>query len=231
MTSTCIGEPISWLSLERHHLRELDGAAQARVEEHLRACDACRSCMAQIEAPLELPVLPARSAQPGLVESLRRWMSTRWVLPVMAAAGAAIALLVLRPVTPGLEPPRAARLRIKGGELALDLVREHAGSIANDPLRFALGDRFKVLLTCPPGQLVHADVVVFQAGQAFFPLVATRVERCGNELPLPGAFTLDGDEPAIVCAVVSESSAIDRDSLSPGSLPKLSVCQTISPVP
>ena len=40
--ATCVGQPISWLALERYALAELDGAVAADVRAHLAACAPCR---------------------------------------------------------------------------------------------------------------------------------------------------------------------------------------------
>ena len=41
MTARCIGEPVSWLRLERHHLGEGDAAERARVQAYRRAVTTC----------------------------------------------------------------------------------------------------------------------------------------------------------------------------------------------
>ena len=48
MSGRCIGEPVSWLRLERLHLGEISGPERARIEEHLAACRACAACLASI---------------------------------------------------------------------------------------------------------------------------------------------------------------------------------------
>ena len=47
--ATCIGEPVSWLRLERYALADLDRAASAAVRTHLDGCAACRAALASIE--------------------------------------------------------------------------------------------------------------------------------------------------------------------------------------
>jgi hypothetical protein len=76
-TPVCIGEPISWLRLERFAL----DASDAGVGEHVAACAACRQCLDDIRGDVvALPVLH--------VPERRTW---RWfALPAIAAlAGAA----------------------------------------------------------------------------------------------------------------------------------------------
>jgi hypothetical protein len=230
-SGACVGEPISWLRLERYRLQELAPDQRGEIEQHLHACDACRACLAHVGKELVLPPLPARETR----VTGRAWSraQVRWIAAGGAlAAAAATVLLVLRPASPGLEPPQRT-LTIKGGELAIGVVRERAGSIAHEPVSFAPGDRFKVVLTCPPDMRPHVDVVVFQAGEAFFPLPHTRLAQCGNAVALPGAFALDGAAEALVCAVISQSE-LPRAALAArgvAGLPKTSVCHALVPAP
>jgi hypothetical protein len=231
--NACVSEPISWLRLERYRLNELPAAEHADIERHLHACSACSACAAQLNAEVELPSLPlaVKGAVVARVRAARVTHLRRLAFAGVALTAAAALLLVLRPFAPGLEPPRRT-LAVKGGELAIGLVRERAGNIARDPSAFAAGDRFKVLLTCPPTMQPFVDVVVFQSGHAFFPLHATRIEQCGNALPLPGAFALDGTTDALVCAIASEHNELQRTALETkgrAALPKLSVCETLKP--
>lgn len=120
MTAACIGEPISWLRLERLALDELPDAAAARA--HLDACPACAAAFAQIRDDARpLPALPSLASLPaasavrkpdkgreadvrdadagedeGKQPWWRRWRSTRrWRLGgSLALAGAAAALLL-----------------------------------------------------------------------------------------------------------------------------------------
>jgi hypothetical protein len=223
-SSACVGEPISWLRLERYRLQELAADQRGEVDQHLAACEACRACLAHVAGEIALPPLPVGRA--------RRRARLRWIASggALAAAAAAV-LLVLRPASPGLEPPRRT-LTIKGGELAIGLVRERAGSIAHEPASFAQGDRFKVVLTCPPDLRPHVDVVVFQAGEAYFPLPRAHLAQCGNAVALPGAFALDGAVEAVVCAVISEREALSRAALGArgaAGLPTMSVCHKLAP--
>ncbi|MBM4319692.1 MAG: hypothetical protein FJ125_06975 [Deltaproteobacteria bacterium] len=90
----------------------------------------------------------------------------------------------------------------KGGELALALQRERAGAVVNDPARYLGGDRFRLLATCPPAEEeLRWEVVVFQGGEAFFPLSGGQRLRCGNAVPLPGAFRLTGSGTATICLI------------------------------
>lgn len=229
--NACISEPISWLRLERYRLNELPAAQHADVERHLHACDACSACAASLDTSVELPPLPVPSVTPARMRAARVLQLRRMAFAAAALAAAAALLLMLNPFSPGLEPPHR-RLAVKGGELAIGLVRERAGDIARDPSVFAAGDRFKVLLTCPPSMRPYVDVVVFQDGRAFFPLAATRIDACGNALALPGAFALDGTTDTLVCAVASEHGAVQRATLERNgrsALPVLSVCETLTP--
>jgi hypothetical protein len=141
------------------------------------------------------------------------------------AAAAAALLLVLRAPGPGggagtLSGGRGVRntVAIKGGgTLVLGLVRDRGGTIARDPAGFAGGDRFKVLVTCPPEASLYGDVVVYQPGargtfDAAFPLPATSLP-CGNRSVLPGAFRITGSAPATVCLALGHGAPPDRAAL------------------
>jgi hypothetical protein len=59
----CVGQPLSWLTLERHALAELHGAAASSTSEHLAACAACAAAFGSIKADTRaLPALPALAA-------------------------------------------------------------------------------------------------------------------------------------------------------------------------
>jgi hypothetical protein len=211
--SSCSGEPISWLRLERYQLDELGEVERASVAQHLASCESCSTCLQHTRGAVELPALPsAATRSPGLRYARTRW-DWRWTA-ALATAAAALAgtLLVLRPGDVARAPARPSRMHIKGGELALSLMREHHGTIANDSSRFAPGDRWKLLLTCPPEMQPYVDLVVLQGDDVFFPLPPTRIDHCGNRIALPGAFTPDR-------AAVQHANA--------RALPPLSVCQSL----
>jgi hypothetical protein len=184
----CIGEPVSWLRLEELAL----GVARAGVAEHVDACPACKHCFAEIRAdlvalpPLAVPDAPRR----------RQW----WYVPAYALVGAAIVLFVMW-------RPSAGGDAIKGGDVAIGIVRERAGTIREDVLTYAPGDRFKVVVTCPPRFAAWVDVGVVEDGArtADFPLVPAAI-ACGNRVVLPGAFTLSGARPNRVCVRVASGA-------------------------
>ncbi|HMI90069.1 MAG TPA: zf-HC2 domain-containing protein [Polyangiales bacterium] len=256
MSAACTSEPVSQLRLERYALSELPAGEHAQVEAHLARCPACRQCLLELSAsepalrslPQELPQLnqlplaaqrielPERRPQPRAPSS-PRVRRLPWSLP-RVAGGLALAAALLLALRAGLQLPRAgvddangrdSGRAVKGGELALELVRARAGDVALDPRSFASGDRFAVLVTCPPPAPAHWELVVFQAGEAFFPLDSTQPLRCGNRVSLPGAFALTGAQPAQVCVVLSAAPA-DRATLSrgPDALPAQHACTTVS---
>ncbi len=200
----CIGEPVSWLRLERF---AADGKDRA-IAEHVAACAACRGCLDEIQGDLvALPPLavPAKRA--------RRWT---WLAPAFAfAAAAAIAIVVLRPAP----KVRENVAYVKGvGEVVLGTVRERGGVVREDVLTFAPGDRWKLVITCPPGASTRVEVSVTEEGsaRADHPLAPTTI-ACGNRMVLPGAFAITGAYPNRVCTRISS----DEDSAS--------ACLTISP--
>jgi len=211
---TCIGEPISWPRLERFAV----DAADPAIAAHLAACTACRQCLAQIrDDVVELPPLvlgvvrrdgpAAREHADELAPRRPDRARRRWLAPVFASAAAALVLIVIirRPA-----PERdgfAAPVGIKGlGDVTLALVRERAGTIQLDARRYAPGDRWKVMLSCPPhATTVAIDVSVADGVTTDHPLAATQV-ACGNRVVLPGAFTVTGTRANRVCATIAAGS-------------------------
>jgi len=187
--STCIGQPISWLKLETYAMDGRDAA----IAEHVAACAACRACLDEIARDVvALPVLtvPERKKR-------RAW----WPLLVLpAAAAAALLLVVLRP------RPHGDSFAVKGvGEVTVGVVRERAGAITYDAREYLPGDRWKVIVTCPPSAGAYIDVSV----GSDHPIAPAHV-ACGNRVFVPGAFTLDGGANR-VCVHVAASEGADGD--------------------
>ena len=194
----CIGEPISWLRLERYALA---GASEPAIRAHVEACAACRQCLDEIQRDVvALPPMRVGSAAP----KRRRWWTI--ALPAFGAvAAAAILFLVLRPRTPEQLTNVA---HIKGiGEVIVDVVRERSGVIRDDVRSFRAGDRFKVVVTCPPTHEVSLTVAVREDGgdHADRPLAPAKL-LCGNRIYIPGAFELTGDKPHRVCVRIEEQA-------------------------
>ncbi|HTE54514.1 MAG TPA: zf-HC2 domain-containing protein [Kofleriaceae bacterium] len=201
--STCTGQPVSWLALERHVLGELDADRAGAVQAHLDACAACRAALGVIESDRDraLPPLPDLA----LAAAARRRRSRRAVAAGAVAALAAAAALLL--VWRDRAAPDARLVGSKGGdEVVIGLVRERGGDVALDPAGFRPGDRFKVLVTCARAGAATVEVSVRQAGSVDHPLAPVTI-RCGNRVPVPGAFRLTGDQPASICASLGGASA------------------------
>jgi hypothetical protein len=213
----CIGEPVSWLRLERFAAGEREGA----IATHLDACAACRACLDEIAADaVVLPRLPAVVDAPP-----SRWI--RWLFGGGAAALAVAAVILLVIARRGATPEVAsdaptAHVAVKGaGTVVLSIVRERDGAIAYDPATFRTSDRLKVRVTCAPGPSIWTDVVVYQPG-ASYPFAAVEIP-CGNEAVVPGAFRLDTAAPAKVCVALSVGAAPARPA--PGQL----ACAPLAP--
>ncbi len=226
----CVGTPISWLRLEQHHAGDLGVSESAAITAHLATCGACASCLARIvqDDALLLPALPALLvAPPAKVLAFRR------VAPALAAlAVAAVILFVLgrRPeVMPQELDPTSPRT--KGGSVGFVLVRDDEGVIAEAGGVYRDGDRWKALVTCPAGMRAAWDLVVFEHGEAAFPLEPQPDLACGNAVPLAGAFRTTGHEPMTVCVVWNDGALVDRGAmrgLTPESLP-LASCKLLDP--
>ena len=215
---TCTAQPLSWLKLEQYQLGELSADEQRRVEAHLNECEVCRASLDSIRRDeTELKPLP---------DVTRKVPWLRWATAGTALAAAAALLLVFfvadwKQAVPDIPP---GKIITKGGdEISISLVRERQGKILHDPESFAPGDRFKVQVTCPPAEEMFWNVVVFQDDGSSFPYIPEESLRCGNRVPLPGAFSITGKSAAVVCLVVS-TQPLDRASLSLEKLPEDTVC-------
>ena len=186
--SACIGTPVSWLRLETYARDPRDAA----IREHLAACEVCRGCFDEIERDVvALPVL--------VVPERRRKLWWPWLL---VPAAAAILLVLLRP-RPHHDD---ATFAVKGvGEVTVGVVRERAGAITYDAREYLPGDRWKVIVTCPPSAGAWIDVTV--GGDQPVPRAHL---ACGNRVVVPGAFTLNGGANRI-CVHVSASEGGDGD--------------------
>jgi hypothetical protein len=211
----CIGEPVSWLALERFRLRELPPDQRRAVEQHLAACAACAACAAEIDRPIALRPLPPppRITPFGLLwkRAWHRAASAR----VWAPTAVAVLLLVFlvarpKPVDDTVAPWLAG---VKGDGVTLSLVREREGAINHAATTFTPGDRWMVLVTCPSARVVFWDLAVFEGSRASFPLAPVAPITCGNRVPLPGAFRLDGERGLEVCLLLS-GDPIDRARVS-----------------
>jgi anti-sigma factor RsiW len=224
MTPHCIGTPVSWLRLEQYVLDELPRATRREVEHHLAACGICRACLHHVDSGAGEQLQQA--VRIGAVRARRRRRNFGLLLGAAALLASAV-LIYRQPAserTDPLLPP--ARIAIKGGEVAIGLVRERDGVLVDDPERFMPGDRFRVLLTCPPGSAVRWEVVVMQAGTLSFPLPSGSLS-CGNALALPGAFRLTTPDPASVCVLLDPPSRASLQGLTAANLPGIHVCQQL----
>lgn len=209
----CVGTPISWLRLETYAIDRRDAA----ITDHLATCPACSACFGEIEGDtVALPVL-------ALPEK-RRWSWKLWLPPVMAAAAAAVLLLLIIR-RPAEEHPEVTT--IKGGRtVVLKAVRERAGVIRSDVATYQTGDRWKVTLTCEPGPFVWVDVSVSDPKGVDYPLGPAQLS-CGNEIAVPGAFSITGRDVNLVCARLDIDRIPERTPPHPGE-PGIA-CLTLSP--
>jgi hypothetical protein len=232
-------EPVSWLRLEQYRLGELSAEQRGEVERALLADAATRECFEIAQQPIELrpwvgspvllnprPEVPGVRALPRLLPALR---ASRWpALGALAAAAAVLLYVATRPTEIDENWP-AAHVRVKGGEIAIELIRDRQGAIAIAPESYAAGDRFKVRLTCPPASPSRYTVMVLQDDQVFFPVPPAEAVACANNVPLPGAFSLSGGTPASVCvswdARAAEINPVPREHIARAL--KSAVCATL----
>lgn len=193
-------EPLSWLTLERYALGELSAAEHVVVEQRLEISAEDRACLEAIRSDRSvlppLPVLPLRATK-----------RSRW--PAWSAGLAAAAALLLTFLRPHQEEELRAPIDgTKGGEVAILLVSEQHGSGVRT---FAPGERLKVLVTCPAAFHASMRVLVFQDGQRFEPLPPAQL-KCGNLVPWPAAFELDGTGAVDVCVTWSVEATAARSA-------------------
>ena len=189
--SACIATPVSWLRLEQHVL-----VRDADVEAHVAKCEACRACLDEIRGDaVALPPLVVPAPKP---KKSAWWRA--WAVPALALAGAAaIAVLVLRPKPEAREDVA----RIKGiGEVLVDVVRERGGTLTDSARTFRPGDRWKVVVTCPPDAHASLEVEVRDRRGVDHPLPPAALP-CGNRVVVPGAFELTGHDANRVCVRVA----------------------------
>lgn len=214
-------EPLSWLTLERYVLGELSASERAEVEARLAASETDRACLAEIMADKsELPPLaPARPV--ASIASARKRPRPQWLAwsAGLAAAAAALIVVLREPARDG-SAPSGGEEHVKGSEVTLRLVSDRQG---HEPTHFRAGERFKVQLSCPPALSSALRLFVVQGSQVFEPLPRDASFRCGNQVLWPGAFALDGKEPAEVCLYWGP-----REQPAPGDFQQQATCSRLA---
>lgn len=228
--SACTGTPISWLRLERYHAGELTAAEREEITAHLGACEACAACLADIARDERaLPLLPIRPVEAA---PKRPWLAARGrAIGIVSGLALAAALLVFLGRRPGpTDEADPSSARTKGDDVAFTLVNEGEGVLPEAGGFYRDGDRLKALVTCPPGTRRAFDLVVYERGDASFPLAPGVGLECGNQVPLPGAFRVSGAERMTVCLVWSDA-AVDREAVrrTPPELLPRALCKTLAP--
>jgi len=209
----CTAAPISWPRLEHYALAPDD----REIATHLETCAACRRCYDAIAAD-RVELRPLVAVAPAPAESWWRRSRVRWLVPVLASAVLALVLLWPRMATPPA-PHAMTLVAIKGvGEVAVELVRDRDGAIAHGATGFRAGDRFELVLTCPPAATAQLPIAVevreLASGRVDRPLPATAI-ACGNGVVVPGAFALTGASRHRVCAWIGDATTPACVELAP----------------
>ena len=215
---SCTSTPISWLRLERFHLGECPSDEAKSIKEHLASCAVCKKAFAEIAGDE-----PQRSS---VVRG--PWYSRPTTVAAMSALALAAIILLVIGRTPRI-PEDQGGARTKGDDVAFTLVRENESIVPEAGGPYRDGDRFKALVTCPPGMRATWDVVVYEGDQASFPLAMTKDLACGNQVALPGAFRVTGHRPMTVCLVWSDTE-LNRDGLATAP-PSTARCVNLEPAP
>ncbi len=217
MSQSCTSEPVSWLTLERRALGELDAAARARVDAHLASCGACAACARAIEGDrVVLRPLPVVATERRAARVLS-W--ARWAVPALAAAaGVVLWTTVERGGAEGTEG-------VKGAGVAVVVV----GPDGRARSEAAAGEALMVEVTCVPSVERAWDVVVYDGDGASFPLSGGAQLACGNQVVLPGALALDGrGGPATICVVLGTPAVPSRALLEDRArLPETHACTDV----
>jgi len=127
------------------------------------------------------------------------WRRSQWfpLSATLSIAAAALLIVFLRERSGQLGlPAQLTDSGVKGADVALRLISERQG---HDPTTYRPGERFKVEVSCPPKLSASLRLFVLQGEEVFEPLPRAPSFSCGNLVPWPGAFALDGREPADVC--------------------------------
>jgi len=208
----CIGEPISWLRIERYVLGELSASDAGEVRAHLDRCPVCRACVDEATAPRVLPALPGLAPKAAVSSPTPLRLPRRIAIAASTfAAAAAVAIVVMNPTHVPHTTGPSSDVRVRGGDVALVVLREHDGEVVENPAVFATRDRFRVAVTCPPGHDEHVRVYVVQGDDADLALQGGARFRCGNRVVLEGAFRITDEADAHVCAVFGEPPPVLED--------------------
>jgi hypothetical protein len=231
MSSSGCASPLSWLALERHALGELADEEKKRVDDHLAECDACASLLKSIAKDNARPLRPLKKKkEEAKVVSLGAWLARPQIVAIAGLAVAAAIIFVIgrSPKNPDNLDPGSDR--IKGStEVGFTLVREDEAVLPEAGGPYHDGERFKALVTCPPGLRGTFDLVVYEPNAPpSFPLQSTTDLACGNAVPLPGAFKLTGHDPLTVCLVWQDTDRTMLTRANPTSL-RHAQCKLLAP--
>ena len=193
------------------------GRAREQVAAHLAACPACAACLAHIEDDDARALPPsARCRRPRGAPSSR---SSRVRAAAALGALAAAAALVLglrgdahrgrgRAPAARREPRQGRRHRVHARARRRRAHRERRGR------RTATAIASRRSSPAPRGRRSRSTSSCTTRGGASFPLEPARGLACGNDVPLPGAFRLTGDDDETVCLVWGEGGPVDRGALA-----------------
>lgn len=185
---------VSWMRLEQYVLGDLAEPEQREVHAHVGGCPKCQRFLGVIEGderPMPDLVVPSRRPPWG-------WLS------VGGLALAALALGVLR-AGPDVQHLPGPERRVKGGELAVGLVRERDGAVQENPWGYRSGDQLRVRVTCPPGpREVRLEV---REGELAPQVLAEGWLDCRNQVPVGDPFVLTGHRDVAVCVTLDPHGA------------------------
>jgi anti-sigma factor RsiW len=233
MTSPC-NAPLSWLRLESYALGIIADDERITIASHLAQCTHCKVAFATIENDVvSLPALTRLQASLASgATPIRRPQMTRWYVAGSAVAAAAAVFVWVgvnrKPTQTSFDPTIikvAAAGYVKGvGTLVLRPVRERHGAITLDADSFLSDDRWKVSLTCAP-DLAPAPIqigvsVIDGSGVSTQPLPPAQID-CGNNVVVPGAFTITGTGPQQICVSLTANTDLNPSSTR--------LCVTVSP--
>ena len=177
---SCISEPISWLRLERF---AADGRGPRGARTHRGRVPACQSCLDEILRDVVISS-PARRTTEATVVAPRDSRRSPSRLPRLLF----ISVHVKRSAS-------AFASRASAPSSSTSFATATAPSATTGTFR--TGDRFKVIVTCPPEHLARFDVAITEQGasHADRPLAPAQL-LCGNRIAIPGRVLADRQQGA-----------------------------------
>jgi hypothetical protein len=230
-------QKISWYALERVAQGHLSAAETNRL---LTIC----THNPQLNRRLVAIQNDNRSMPPfapvGHVRKSRHFPLFNWPVPAMALVVtiliSGIAYLAVQkwfePSVPATNHTGMFHDGVKGGDMALKVIRSRGDITSHRPGTFNETDRFRFYVTTPIDTATShpVEVTVFQGEDVFFPYARRLALPQGNLRALPGSLRFSGRQPVQICISVGSDipSRNHIRQMKKKALPKTTVCTALS---